>query len=128
MKKLLLIAALFLLTLPSFAQDAPVETPKFAYCEIVGTSKLFSTKVNISIDFGQRTKFFSDNRMRDPETGEVMEFNSMIDALNFMGRQGWEFTQAYAVTSGNQNVYHYLLQMPFEKLDAEEQRLFVKGN
>jgi hypothetical protein len=37
-------------------------------------------------------------------------FNSMIDGMNYMGEHGWEFVQAYAVTSGNQNVYRYVLK------------------
>jgi hypothetical protein len=34
----------------------------------------------------------------------------MVDAMNYFGKQGWEFVQAYAVTMGNQNVYHWLLK------------------
>ncbi len=33
----------------------------------------------------------------------------MIDALNYMGKFGWDFEQAYAVSMGNTNVYHFLL-------------------
>ncbi len=38
----------------------------------------------------------------------------MVDALNYMGKQGWEFMQAYIVTVQNQNVYHYLLKKKIE--------------
>ena len=82
---------------------------KFVYCEIVGTQKLFSLQVTVSIDYGQERGFFEDNRMRD-ESGKVQSFNSMVDALNYMGGLGWEFVQAYTVTSGQQNVYHWLLK------------------
>lgn len=127
MKKLLLVAFMAFISITSFAQDVPVqESPTYAYCQIVGTTKLFSAKVTIEIDFGQERKLWSDKRMRNPETGEVMVFNSMIDAMNFMGQQGWEFEQAYAFVVGNQNVYHYLLKIPFEKLNTEEQQAFVK--
>jgi hypothetical protein len=34
----------------------------------------------------------------------------MIDALNFMTKNGYEFVQAYALVLSNQNVYHYLLR------------------
>lgn len=37
-------------------------------------------------------------------------FNSMIDGMNYMGDRGWEFVQAYVITHGNQNVYHYVLK------------------
>lgn len=43
-----------------------------------------------------------------------MKFNSMIDALNYMGTQGWEFVQAYAITMGNTNVYHFLMKRNLE--------------
>ena len=45
--------------------------------------------------------------------GKVQEFNSMVDAMNYMGTLGWEFEQAYVVTMGSgagaSNVYHWLL-------------------
>ncbi len=82
------------------------------YCELLGTQKLLSTKVTVQIDFGQQTKLFSDNRLVD-ENGNVKTFNSMVDAMNFMGTLGWEFEQAYVVTMGGggtaSNVYHWLL-------------------
>lgn len=82
----------------------------YVYCEILGIGKFLSKKVTISIDYGQEQSFFSDNRIKD-ETGKAQSFNSMIDALNYMGQQGWEFVQAFIVTEGaNQNVYHYLLK------------------
>lgn len=82
------------------------------YCELLGTQKLLSTKVTVQIDFGQQTKLFSDNRLVD-ERGNVITFNSMVDAMNYMGTLGWEFEQAYVVTVGGgttaSNVYHWLL-------------------
>ncbi len=82
------------------------------YCELLGTQKLLSTKVTVQVDFGQQTKLFSDNRLVD-EKGNVITFNSMVDAMNYMGTLGWEFEQAYVVTVGGggtaSNVYHWLL-------------------
>ncbi len=82
------------------------------YCELLGTQKLLSTKVTVQVDFGQQTKLFSDNRLVD-EKGNVIAFNSMVDAMNYMGTLGWEFEQAYVVTIGGggsaSNVYHWLL-------------------
>lgn len=81
----------------------------YVYCELVGTQKFLSTEVTISVDYGQQRRFFQDNRLKD-ETGNVQSFNSMVDALNYMGSFGWEFVQAYVVTVGQQNVYHWLLK------------------
>jgi hypothetical protein len=83
---------------------------KYVYCEIVGTAKFFSDQVTINIDYGQEKGYWEQDRIKD-DNGKVKLFNSMIDALNFMGDQGWEFVQAYAVTEGNTGkVYHYLLK------------------
>jgi len=93
--------------------DVPIRDIDVEYVQIVGTSKLFSNKVTVEIDFGQENKLFSsdkDTRIRDAN-GKNMVFNSMVDALNFMTKNGYEFVQAYAFnTSNNQSIYHYLLR------------------
>ena len=106
MKRIVIIAAaLFFFALSASAQSK-------VYCELLGTQKFLSTKVTVSVDFGQERKFFGDNRMVDAD-GKVQEFNSMVDAMNYMGILGWEFEQAYVVTMGSgagaSNVYHWLL-------------------
>ncbi|MDX1904386.1 MAG: hypothetical protein SFU27_09540, partial [Thermonemataceae bacterium] len=83
---------------------------QYIYCELVGTAKLFSFKVNVSVDYGQEIKAFRDNLSIRDGDGKIKSFNSMVDALNYMGSQGWEFVQAYTVTSKDQNVYHWLLK------------------
>ncbi len=89
----------------------------WSYAELVGTNKFLSTKVNVEIDYGQDnpTWRFQDDRIVDPATGKAKSFNSMVDAMNFMGALGWEFVQAYIVSTGNQNVYHWLLKIQVRK-------------
>lgn len=89
----------------------PIVEIDVEYVQIVGTAKLFSQKVNIQIDFGQVDKLFSakDTQVKD-ENGRLTTFNSMIDALNFMSKNGYDFVDAYTITIQNQNVYHYLLK------------------
>ena len=106
MKRIVIIAAsLFIFALSASAQSK-------VYCELLGIQKFLSTKVTVSVDFGQERKFFGDNCMVDAD-GKVQEFNSMVDAMNYMGTLGWEFEQAYVVTMGSgagaSNVYHWLL-------------------
>ena len=76
---------------------------------ILASQKFLSTKVVISIDFGQERRLFADNRYKDAE-GRVQSFNSVIDVLNYQNSQGWEFVNAYVITVGNQNVYHYVMK------------------
>ena len=105
MKKIILsIAALALLSpIPSQARKV--------YAELLGQQKgLFSKKVKVSVDFGQNVSFWKQGDMiLVDEEGKEIIFNSMVDAMNFMGQNGWEFVQAYVVTEGNQNVYHWLM-------------------
>ncbi len=117
MKKLLL-AFVFavILSCPCLnAQDVkPENETHTAYCELVGTLKL-NAKVKVAIDYGQNARW-GNNTMVD-ENGQALEFNSMVDAMNYMGELGWKFVQAYVVTIGNSNVYHWLLQ---KELSPEE--------
>ena len=87
------------------------QKPYKVFCELLGTGKLFSNKVTVTVDFGQETSFWfgSSNQYLVDDNGKAIKFNSMVDAMNYMGRRGWEFEQAYVVTIGNQNVYHWLL-------------------
>ncbi|GAB2632677.1 hypothetical protein [Belliella aquatica] len=91
--------------------DIPINEIDVEYIQIVGTSKLLSNKVTIQIDFGQENKYWSnkDTQVKD-ESGKLLVFNSMIDSLNFLSENGYEFVNAYAITLGNQNVYHYILK------------------
>jgi hypothetical protein len=109
MQKLFITLCFICTAFISFSKN-PSDTTKYMYAELVGTSRLFSTKVTVVIDYGEEKGFFEDTRVRDEVTGKVAKFNSMVDALNYMGAKGWEFVQAYVVTIGNQNVYHWLLK------------------
>ena len=106
MKKLILSIVFLLVALFSVNAQGKI------YCEILGTQGLFSKKVFIEVDFGQESKLFSNNSLVD-ENGEVIIFNSMVDAMNYLGTLGWEFEQAYAITHGSgstsTHVYHWLL-------------------
>lgn len=114
MKKLLLFAFL-LFAFASNAQSEKVEQ----YCEVLGMSGVFSSKITITIDYGDAKSVWKDNRVKN-EDGSVKKFNSMIDALNFMGSDGWKLVNAFPVTSGNQNVYHYVFKKEFDKKDTQQ--------
>lgn len=122
MKKFLLIITAILISLSFYAQEnnpenlineepALIEQKQYVYCELLGRAKLLSSKVTVDIDFGQPVSFWAPDRRYKDENGKAVAFNSMVDAMNFMGTLGWEFVQAYVVTESNQNVYHWLLKM-----------------
>lgn len=51
-------------------------------------------KFNISVDFGQQSKLFSNEALVD-EKGRAISFNSMVDAMNYMSKHGWEFDTCF---------------------------------
>ena len=89
--------------------------PYEVYCEIVSYSRgLFSNKTTIELDFGQYTSFWSLDRRLVDENGRDIEFNSMLDAANYMAERGWVFKQAYIVqnfTKGDSGTpaYHWIM-------------------
>ncbi len=115
MKRLLFTVVVGMCTMAGYTQtvnDIPLKDIDVEYVQIVGTSRFLSNKLTIEIDFGQVDKLFSsdkDTRLKDVN-GKNLIFNSMIDALNFMIDNNYEFVQAYAFAVNNQNVYHYLLR------------------
>lgn len=108
MKKTLLIIILAMISSFTKAQTVngvAIKDLNVEYVEIQGTAKnLMGTKVLISMDFGQKFDW-KDDLIRD-ENGQKMIFNSMIDALNFMSKNGYTFVDAYAV----QGIYIYILK------------------
>ncbi len=117
MKKI--IIALFLLPLVSFAQTDTTKVQQF--CEVVATAKFLSNKVTIAIDYGEKASIWKDQRLKDDE-GKAKDFNSVIDALNYMGKGGWKLHAAYPVSSGNGLVYHYIFYKYFDKSELEEKK------
>lgn len=97
-----------------FAQDKAVSIKEqpIKYCEIVGT---YSNKLRIEIDFGQSKEFYENDQYKDPTTGKPFVFTSMIDALNFMSTNGWEFVQAYTI--GGDQIF--LLKRTTKLIDKE---------
>ena len=76
------------------AVPAKENSRSYAYCEMIVTPRAFSNKVTISVDFGQAARTFADTRVRDEETGKFKRFNSTMDAMNYLGCQGWELVDA----------------------------------
>jgi len=114
MKKILLLV-LVTGSLNAFAQDS---TKVEQYCRLVAQNRLLSNRVNIDVDYGDERKLFSDNRMRDEETGRIKKFNTVVDALNYMGSQGWVLVNAFPVIDGaNATSLHYYFKKSFRKED-----------
>lgn len=116
MKKFLFLFFCVVISVSAFSQDSQ----SYVYCELVGTGKFMSTKVNVQVDFGQSTSIWKGVDYLKDADGKKISFNSMVDAMNYMGKEGWEFVQAYVISTNNQNVYHWLLKKEVSKEDLEK--------
>lgn len=116
MKKLILLFLFVCLlglstVLSQTVNDIEIQDISVEYMQIIGTTKLFSTKVTVELDFGKEPSFWATAGMQvKDELGKPVVFNSMIDALNFFSRYGYDFVSSDAITVSNLIIYHYLLK------------------
>ena len=97
---------------PEQAQQAV--KPYKVYCEIVSVPKLFSSKSTVELDFGQFASFWSTDRQLVDEDGNTINFNSALDAANYMARRGWDLEEVFIVQSMSKGdsgttYYHWVL-------------------
>ena len=117
MKKIAFFLALQFSALALFAQGDTTKIEQ--YCQVIVTPKPFSNKVTIDIDFGEEKPFWTDNRLRSYD-GNLKKFNTVVDALNFMGKEGWVFINAYPINNGNQEIYHFAFKKQFARSEVRE--------
>jgi hypothetical protein len=116
MKKMLSISVFLILSFTSFSQTDTARVEQ--YCQLIATPRLLSNKVTITIDFGEERSFWKDNRLKTYE-GAVRKFNTIIDALNFMGKEGWLFVNAYPVRFNDGEIYHFGFRKLFSSLELD---------
>ena len=112
MKKVLIIC---IVAFSSLLSNAQADTSKVEqYCQLIATPRLLSNKVTIDIDFGEEKSFWRDSRLKSYD-GRFKKFNTIIDALNYMGRDGWIFINAYPVRFGETEIYHFAFKKQYDK-------------
>ena len=116
MKKSIIFTAILLASIASFAQSDSSKIEQ--YCQVIATPRLLSNKVTIDIDFGEQKSIWADNRLKTYD-GKLKKFNTIIDALNFMGREGWVFINAYPVNLGGTEVYHFAFKKQIAKAELQ---------
>jgi hypothetical protein len=116
MKTTIYLAIFLLASFSSFAQNDSSKIEQ--YCQIIATPKLVSNKVTIDIDFGEEKSFWRDTRLKTYD-GKFKKFNTIIDALNFMGKEGWIFINAYPVRNNQTEIYHFAFKKAFTRADVE---------
>jgi hypothetical protein len=117
MRYLLFIAVILFSSTQTFAQKDTSLVEQ--YCEVVSTPRLLSSKVTIDIDYGEVRSIWRDNRVKSDD-GKLKKFNTVIDALNYMGIDGWTLVNAFPTVVGNSQTYHYVFKKSFKKSEVAE--------
>jgi hypothetical protein len=116
MKKFIIITTVLLISIVSNAQ---MDTSKVEqYCQLIVTQRLLSNKVTIDLDFGEEKSFWKDTRLKNSD-GKVKKFNTVIDAMNYMGTAGWVFINAYPVRMAESEIYHFAFKKLFVKSELQ---------
>lgn len=97
---LLFISVLFCINLSIKAQSVNgilIKDFNVEYVQITERELLFrGAKINLLINYGQPIKLDGNaEKLLLDSTGKKMEFNSLIDALNFMSENGYELAHPY---------------------------------
>ena len=109
---LLVLFFALIITPTCFAQvyvdGVAIDTINTPFCQLIGSNGGDLNRTGITIDYGQRFigSAFSRQKIAGPDKRPI-NFNSTIDALNFMVKHGWELV---FFQSGGANIYIYILQ------------------
>jgi len=117
MKKLFIAGIMLAASFAAFAQRDTTTVEQ--YCQVIATPRLLSNKVTIAVDFGDEKSVWKDNRIKDYD-GRLKKFNTVIDALNYMGKDGWVFINAFPVRNGTDEIYHFAFKKLFLKSEVQD--------
>lgn len=96
-----------------FVDGVNINDQDITYCQIIGNNRSGIMGTRIWIDFGQ-PKFAANYYNQQQISGQDrrrINFNSVIDALNFVTRNGWELVSSHVTsTEGSSDTFVYLLR------------------
>jgi hypothetical protein len=113
------IVFLSMVLLCAIAVHAQADTSRIEqYCQLIATQRILSNKVTIDIDFGEEKSFWRDTRLTNYD-GKIKKFNTIIDAMNYMGKEGWLFVNAYPVHLAGTEIFHFAFKKQFPIADIK---------
>ena len=119
MKKISLVLLFTIVAMISMAQK------QMYYCEIKGHEKDLSAGLKIVFDLGINPVYGSWNSLNSKqklvdENGEEINFNSMVNAGNYLSSKGWKFVQAYSSVYGGNCILHWIF---FKEANSPEEAM-----
>lgn len=132
MNKYLILCLFAFCFTQSFAQSQ-VDNEKIRrfYCEVKGVEKELSSGLKIIFDFGERASYniwsgLSSKLKFVDENGEDIEFNSMVDAANYMVERGWNFQQAFSSVYSSKLIIHWIFYKDATSFEEARKGIITK--
>ena len=85
------------------------------FCDLISTKKFLGTKTSIDINFGNRDSLWVDPKIFTLIKSELKEYTSIIDALNYMGNEGWKTISSYSTSQNSYLIEHFILKKELKK-------------
>ena len=85
------------------------------FCDLISTRKFLGTKEDISINYGSRDSIWTNDKMFTLVASDLKKYSSIIDALNYMGSEGWKEISSYSTSQNSYIVKHYVLKKEIKK-------------
>tara|TARA_B100001741_G_C16320281_1_gene490120 strand:- start:115 stop:573 length:459 start_codon:yes stop_codon:yes gene_type:complete len=85
------------------------------FCDLVSKKKFLSTQEIISINYGTRDSLWIDPKIYTLAASELKEYGYIVDALNYMGNEGWKIVNTYSTSDNSYIVEHYILKKEIKK-------------
>ncbi len=125
MKKLILCLIIFLsVGINLSAQNAKNDgTPYPYFCRIVAVNNL-AGQLRVKVEWDNQK---ADNNLRD-ENGKKIEFTTMMDALNYFSKRGWEYVDCSFFGEGGKFTIHYLLRKMVTKDEEAKEGLYFEND
>ena len=85
------------------------------FCDLISTKKFLGTKETININYGTRDSLWQDEKIYTLIASELKKYNSIVDALNYMGNEGWKTISSYSTSHNSYIVEHFILKKEIQK-------------
>ena len=85
------------------------------FCDLISTKKFLGTEEKIRINYGNRDSLWIDEKIYTLMSKDLKRYNSIIDALNYMGNEGWKIINTYSSSQSSYTIEHYILKKEIKK-------------
>ena len=85
------------------------------FCDLIAKTKFLGTEQKIMINYGNRDSLWIDKKIYTLMSKDLKKYNSIIDALNYMGSEGWKTINTYSSSQNSYTIEHYILKKEIKK-------------